>query len=96
MASQSKISKSQLPEAYKEHSKMAKVPYASIVGSMVYVMLHTHPNIIYAVGVLSQYMNKLGKVTNKPWNEYVIPEEHLQCKYILKHGDIELKGYMLM
>ena len=35
---------------------MSKVPYASAVGSLIYAMLCTRPNIAYAVGVVSRYM----------------------------------------
>ena len=35
---------------------MAKVPYASVVGSLIYAMIATRLNIAFAVGVVSQYM----------------------------------------
>jgi hypothetical protein len=40
---------------------MACVPYASVVGSLMYVMVYTQPNIAHAVGELSRYMLKPGK-----------------------------------
>lgn len=40
---------------------MYHVSYASVVGSLMYDMVCTRPNIAYAVGVLSKYMSKLGK-----------------------------------
>ena len=36
---------------------MTHVPYASTVGSLMYVMVCTRPNISHAVGVLSRYMS---------------------------------------
>jgi hypothetical protein len=33
-------------------------PYASVVGSLMYVMVCTRPNIAHSVGVLSRYMSK--------------------------------------
>ena len=36
---------------------MSKVPYASTVGSLMYAMVCTRPNIAHAVGVVSKYMN---------------------------------------
>ncbi|XP_075085139.1 secreted RxLR effector protein 161-like [Nicotiana tabacum] len=35
---------------------MSKVPYASVVGSLMYAMVCTRPDIAHAVGVVSRYM----------------------------------------
>jgi hypothetical protein len=40
---------------------MECVPYASVVGSLLYVMVCTQPGIAHAVGALSRYMLTLGK-----------------------------------
>ena len=40
---------------------MSHVPYASVVGSLMYAMLCTRLDIAHAVGVLSRYMSKPGK-----------------------------------
>jgi hypothetical protein len=40
---------------------MSCVPYASAVGSLMYAMVCTRPEIAYVVGVLSRYMSKPGK-----------------------------------
>ena len=40
---------------------MSKVPYSSAVGSLMYAMVCTRPNIAHAVGVVSRYMNDPGK-----------------------------------
>ncbi|XP_070039108.1 secreted RxLR effector protein 161-like [Nicotiana tomentosiformis] len=40
---------------------MSKVSYASAVGSLMYVMVCTRPDIAYAVGVVSRYMSYPGK-----------------------------------
>ena len=39
---------------------MSHVPYASVVGSLMYAMVCTRPNIAHVVGVLSRYMSKPG------------------------------------
>jgi hypothetical protein len=40
---------------------MSHVPYASVVGSLMYAMVCTRLDIAHAVGVLSRYMSKPGK-----------------------------------
>ena len=40
---------------------MALVPYASAVGSLMYAMVCTRPDIAHAVGVVSRYMANPGK-----------------------------------
>ena len=40
---------------------MAKVPYANAVGSLMYAMVCTRPDISQAVGVVSRYMHDPGR-----------------------------------
>jgi hypothetical protein len=40
---------------------MSRVPYSSLVASLMYVMVCTRPNIAHGVGVVRRYMNNLGK-----------------------------------
>ena len=40
---------------------MSHVPYASAVGSLMYAMVCTKPDIAHAVVVLSRFMSNLGK-----------------------------------
>jgi len=44
-----------------EQEYMAKVPYANAIGSLMYVMVCTKPNISQAVSVVSRYMHDPGK-----------------------------------
>ena len=39
---------------------MHKIPYASIVGSLIYAQICTHPDIAYIVGVLGRYLTNPG------------------------------------
>ena len=41
--------------------KMAKILYASAVGSLIYAMVATCIDIVFAMGVVSRYMANLGK-----------------------------------
>ena len=49
------LSKEQSPKTPEEKELMSKKPYASAVGSLMYAMLCTRPDICYAVGVVSRY-----------------------------------------
>ena len=52
---------------------MRGIPYASAVGSLIYAMLCTRPDICFAVGMVSRYQSKPG-------------EEHwIVVKHILKY-----------
>jgi len=56
-----KLSVEQCPKTQEEEEDMSRVPYASAVGSLMYAMVCTRPDIAHAVGVLSRYMSKPGK-----------------------------------
>jgi hypothetical protein len=40
---------------------MSNVPYASVVGGLMYPMVYNKLDIAHAMGVLSRYMSKLEK-----------------------------------
>ena len=48
----------QCPKTQEEEEDMSHVPYASVVGSLMYAMVCTRLDIAHAVGVLSMYMSK--------------------------------------
>ena len=45
------------PRSKEEIEDMAHVPYVSAIGSLMYVMVCTRPDISHAVGVLSRYIS---------------------------------------
>jgi hypothetical protein len=60
-----KLTKEMCPKTQEEEDKMSKIPYASIVGSLMYAMVCTRPDIAHEVGVVSRYMRNLGM---EHWN----------------------------
>ena len=44
-----------------EIERMREIPYASTVGSLMYAMLCTRPDICFVVGIVSRYQSDLGK-----------------------------------
>ena len=55
------LSKDQCPKTPNEIEKMKAVPYASVVGSLMYEMLCTRPDICFAVGMVSRYQSNPGQ-----------------------------------
>ncbi|XP_043710428.1 secreted RxLR effector protein 161-like [Telopea speciosissima] len=55
------LSKSQCPKTPEDIEEMRRVPYASAVGSLMYAMLCTRPDICYVVGIVSRFQSNLGK-----------------------------------
>ncbi|GFY98579.1 hypothetical protein Acr_12g0011200 [Actinidia rufa] len=53
--------KNQSPTTPEEKEYMSKVPYALAVGSLMYAMVCTRPDIAQAVGMISRFMSTPGK-----------------------------------
>ena len=49
------LSKDQYSKMPEEEAHMRRVLYASMVGSLMYVMLCTRPDICYTMGIVSRY-----------------------------------------
>jgi hypothetical protein len=61
LASHFKLTKEICPKTQEEIEYMPRVPYSSKVGSLMYEMVCTRPDIAHAVGVVSIYMNNPSK-----------------------------------
>ena len=48
------------PKSPSEMEDMSRVPYASVVGSLMYAMVYTRPDIFQVMGVLSWFMANPG------------------------------------
>jgi len=51
-----KLSMKTSPASENEEVEMKYVPYLSVVGSLVYAMICTRPNIAYALGVVRRFL----------------------------------------
>ena len=49
------------PKTPEERKRMNEISYASVVGSIMYVMLCTKPDVAYALGIASRFQADLRK-----------------------------------
>ncbi|MCO5560129.1 hypothetical protein L7F22_013736 [Adiantum nelumboides] len=90
-----KLSKNDCPKSIEEKAEMARIPYASACGSLMYAMVATRPDIAHAVGVVSRFMSNPGK---KHWDvvksipRYLSGTADRQLCY--GGGELSIKGYV--
>ncbi|KAL4018316.1 hypothetical protein IC575_021907 [Cucumis melo] len=88
------LSKEQCPKTPQEVEDMRRIPYASAVGSLMYAMLCTRPDICYVVGIVSRYQSNPGL---DHWTTIKIILKYLRRTrdYMLMYGakDLILTGY---
>eukprot|EP00253_Pinus_taeda_P004987 PITA_04987 len=53
-----KLSIEEFPKTQEEEEDMSRVPYASVVGSLMYAMVYSRPDIAHVVGLLRRFMSK--------------------------------------
>ncbi|CAN1245512.1 Retrovirus-related Pol polyprotein from transposon TNT 1-94 [Linum grandiflorum] len=61
LANHFQLSTKQCPSTNAEKTEMDRIPYASAVGSLMYAMVCTRPDIAHAVGVVSRFLSNSGK-----------------------------------
>ena len=52
-----RLSDDQRPKTLEDENMMRQIPYASILGSLMYAMHCTRPDIYYSVGMVSRYQS---------------------------------------
>ncbi len=55
------LSKDMCPKTQGERSRMDKIPYASTIGSIMYAMICTRPDVSYALSMTSRYQSDPGE-----------------------------------
>ena len=56
-----KLSKTQCLASKEEREHMSRIPYASVIGSIMYAMLYTRPDVTYALSITSRYQSDPGE-----------------------------------
>ena len=84
------------PETQEEIHYMSRIPYSSTVGSLMYAMVCTRLDIAHVVGVVSKYMDNLGK---EHWKEvhWILRYLRGATSHALCFGgsNIVLQGYVM-
>ena len=55
-----RLSSAQCPTTAKDKEEMSVIPYASAIGSIMYAMLCTRPDVNLAVSLVGRYQSNLG------------------------------------
>uniref|UniRef100_A0A2N9EKJ9 CCHC-type domain-containing protein n=1 Tax=Fagus sylvatica TaxID=28930 RepID=A0A2N9EKJ9_FAGSY len=88
------LNKSMCPTNKTELEEMIAVPYAQAVGSLMYAMTSTKPDICYAVGLVSRYQSNPGKAH---WQVVKRIFRYLQMTKSMKLcfglDELEIKGF---
>ena len=61
LAAHFRLSSALCPKSDEEVDYMSRVPYSSAVGSLMYAMVWSRPDLAYAISAVSRYMEKPGK-----------------------------------
>ena len=90
-----KFNLNQCPKNELESKEMEKVPYAALIGSLMYAQVCTRPDIAYIVGVLSRYLSNPGSdhwVAAKRVLRYLQRTKDYMLTY-RKSDQLEIIGY---
>ncbi|CAM8938448.1 unnamed protein product [Rhodiola kirilowii] len=91
------LSKSQSPKSDVEFAKMENVPYANAIGSVMYAMISSRPDLSYAISLLSRFMSNPGHehwLALKHVFAYIRSTLDVGLCYKRRQDDLKLIGYV--
>ena len=91
-----KLSKSQCPTTKDERERIDKIPYASAIGSITYVMLYTRPDVSYALSMTSRFQSDPGEchwIAIKNILKYLRRTKDIFFIYGGQEGELVISGY---
>ena len=68
LAAHLKLSSALCPQSDEEVDYMSRVPYSSVLGSLMYAKVCSHPDLDYALSAVSRYMEKLARSIGKQFS----------------------------
>ena len=89
------LSKKHCPQTDAELNSMSEVPYASAIGSIMYAMICTRPDVSFALSVTSRYQSDPGMEHWKAVKRILKYLRSTKDMFLVYGGDKELvvKGY---
>ena len=90
------LSKSMCPWTQDERTRISMIPYASTIGSIMYSMICTRPNVLYAQSFMSRYQSDSSEgywVAVKNILKYLRRTKDIFLIYGDRHSDLHAKGY---
>ena len=89
------LSKTQCPSTPDERERMSKIPFASAIGSIMYAMICTRPDVSYALSVTSRYQSDPGHDHWTAVKNILKYLKRTKDMFLVYGGDEELvvKGY---
>ncbi|XP_070017841.1 secreted RxLR effector protein 161-like [Nicotiana sylvestris] len=97
-----KLSLKQCPQNALEKAKIKDIPYASLVGSLMYAQVSTRPDIAFAVGMLGRYQSnpgldhwKAGKKVFEIFSrnkDYNLTYKYSDSLKVIEYSDSDLGG----
>src|SRR5262249_21959515 len=90
------LSKNMSPKTSEERQIMSRIPYASAIGSLMYAMICTRPDIAHVVSVTSRYQADPGEqhwMAVKCILKYLRRTKDLFLVYGGINGDLKIEGY---
>ena len=90
-----KLSKEMEARNEDEAKQMNRIPYRSAVGSLMYLMVCTRPDIASAIGQVSRFLENPGKLHWEAVKRifiYLKSTQEVEIRYV-RNGEIKLEGY---
>ena len=97
LASHFILSKHQCPVSDSEILEMEEIPYSNAIGTVMFSMISTRPDLAYSISLLSRYMSNPGK---EHWNalkhllKYINSSLHAGLCYKNWSNTLDLVGYV--
>ncbi|KAL3634979.1 hypothetical protein CASFOL_022033 [Castilleja foliolosa] len=97
LGAQFKLKSDQSPKSKEECEEMQVLPYANVIGSIMYAMVCTRPDLAFALSILSRFMGNPGKThwqAAKWFLRYVKGSLHTRLVYRQSDEDVMIRGYV--
>ncbi|GJX16818.1 retrovirus-related pol polyprotein from transposon TNT 1-94 [Tanacetum coccineum] len=92
-----KVSLKDCPSSDWDVERMSKVTYANVVGSLMYLMVYTRPDIAYDVSIVSRYLANPGLVYGRDQGKHIVVDGFVDADHAKDlDKDRLIIGYVFM